>query len=72
MGRSLLVTTNGYDQNVFCSARNIAGVTVAPAAELNALSVLSSRRILVTKAALDALVASARAASRAREATATA
>jgi large subunit ribosomal protein L4 len=65
-GRSLLVATNGYDQNVFCSARNIAGVTVSPAAELNALSVLSSRRVLVTKAAMDTLVASAKAASAAR------
>jgi large subunit ribosomal protein L4 len=57
---SLLVTTAAYNRNVYCSARNIAGVSVAPAGELNALSVLNSRRILVTKAALDALVASAK------------
>lgn len=59
-GGSLLVTTAAYDQNVYRSARNIAGVSVAPANELNALSVLSSRRILVTKAALDNLVAAAK------------
>jgi large subunit ribosomal protein L4 len=72
VGQSLLVTTEGYDENVFRSARNIAGVSVSPAAELNALCLLSSRRMLVTKAALDALVNSARAASKPREATVTA
>ena len=60
---SLLVTTAGYNRNVYCSARNIAGVSVAPAAELNALSVLTSRRLLMTKAALDHLVSSAKAAN---------
>jgi large subunit ribosomal protein L4 len=59
-GDSLLVATEKYDTNVFRSARNIAGVSVSPAGELNALSVLSSRRLLVTKAALDALVESAK------------
>jgi large subunit ribosomal protein L4 len=59
-GDSLLVTTERHDANVFRSARNIAGVSVSPAGDLNALSVLSSRRLLVTKAALDALVESAK------------
>ena len=54
-GASLLVATAGYDVNVYKSARNIAGVTVSPVAELNALSVLRPRRLLVTKAALDAI-----------------
>jgi large subunit ribosomal protein L4 len=67
-GGSLLVTTEGYNRNVYRSARNIAGVSVAPAAELNALSILSSQRVLVTKAALDNLVASAKAAKGDREA----
>jgi large subunit ribosomal protein L4 len=59
-GQSLLVTTAKYDPNVYRSARNIAGVSVAPAADLNAFGVLSSRRMLVTKAALDALLESAK------------
>jgi large subunit ribosomal protein L4 len=59
-GDSLLVTTAKHDANVYRSARNIAGVSVAPAGDLNAFSVLSSRRMLVTKAALDALVESAK------------
>src|SRR3954465_1707132 len=59
-GQSLLVTTAGHDANVYRSARNIAGVSVSPAGDLNALSVLTPRRMLVTKAALDALVESAK------------
>ena len=59
-GGSLLVTTAGYDSKVYRSARNLAGVAIAPASEINAYSVLRSRRVLVTKAALDALVASAK------------
>lgn len=54
-GSSLLVATAGYDVNVYKSARNIAGVTVSPVAELNALAVLKPQRMLVTKAALDAI-----------------
>jgi large subunit ribosomal protein L4 len=60
-GESLLIATQGCDSNVYRSARNIQGVTVSPAGEINALSVLSSRRMLITKAALDALVESAKA-----------
>jgi len=52
-GLTTLVTTSGYDVNVYKSARNIGGVSVAPVAELNALAVLSPRRMLVTRAALD-------------------
>ena len=54
-GQSTLVATAGYDMNVYKSARNIQGVTVTPVAELNALSVLQPRRMLVTKEALDAI-----------------
>lgn len=55
-GSSVLVATAAYDANVYKSARNIASVTVAPAAELNAYTVLAPRRLLVTREALDALV----------------
>ncbi len=54
-GDSLLVATKEYDVNVYKSGRNIDRVSVSPAAELNALNVLSARRLLVTKAALDVL-----------------
>ncbi|MCH5372676.1 MAG: 50S ribosomal protein L4 [Planctomycetes bacterium] len=52
---STLVTTADHDVNVYKSARNIERVTVSPVSQLNALSVLQPRRMLVTKAALDAL-----------------
>jgi large subunit ribosomal protein L4 len=54
-GGSLLVTTAEHDVNVYKSARNIDRVSVSPVAGLNALSVLEPRRLLMTKAALDAL-----------------
>lgn len=54
-GHSTLVATVGYDVNVYKSARNIEQVTVSPVTELNALSVLQPRRMLVTKEALDAI-----------------
>jgi large subunit ribosomal protein L4 len=54
-GNSLLVATAKHDLNVFKSARNIDQVTVSPVSDLNALSLLSPRRVLITKAGLDAL-----------------
>lgn len=56
---SLLVAIPGLDANVYKSARNIPRVDVSPASELNALSLLSAKRLLVTKAALDQLKESA-------------
>jgi large subunit ribosomal protein L4 len=58
-GASTLVATESYDVNVYKSARNIDKVTVLPVSDLNALSVLTPRRMLVTRAALDALRAKA-------------
>jgi len=50
---SLLITTANYAPNVYKSARNIKNVTVSPASELNALNLLTSRRLLITTEALD-------------------
>ncbi len=52
-GTSTLVATAGHDVMVYKSGRNIAGVNVQPVRELNALSVLKPKRVLVTKDALD-------------------
>jgi large subunit ribosomal protein L4 len=52
---SVLIATDAHDPNVYKSARNIPGVSVAPAAELNTLSVLGARRLLITTTALDAV-----------------
>ncbi|QEG33728.1 50S ribosomal protein L4 [Bythopirellula goksoeyrii] len=58
-GESLLIATAGYSPNVYKSARNIQKVSVSPAAELNALSVLSARRLVITTEALDQLKSNA-------------
>jgi large subunit ribosomal protein L4 len=58
-GQAVLVTTSGYNPNVYKSARNIARVCVSPAGELNALAVLNARRLLMTTAAADVLKAKA-------------
>jgi len=54
-GGTMLVSTASYSPNVYKSARNIPNVSVAPAVELNALGVLSARRLLMTPEALDLL-----------------
>jgi large subunit ribosomal protein L4 len=52
---TLLIGTAGYDPNVYKSGRNIDGVQVLPAAEFNAYVVLKQKRLVLTRAALDAL-----------------
>ncbi len=52
---SLLVAVAAYDANVYKSARNLEGVSVAPVADLTALGVLRPTRLLMTCSALDAL-----------------
>ena len=53
-GIRLLVAVAEHDVNVYKSIRNLAEVSVLPVAELNALEVLRPRRLLMTRAALDA------------------
>jgi large subunit ribosomal protein L4 len=52
---TFLIGTDKYDPIVYKSARNIAGVEVLPAAEFNSYVVLRQKRLLLTRAALDAL-----------------
>jgi large subunit ribosomal protein L4 len=51
--KTVLVATAVHDTNLHKSVRNIAGVSLSPVAELNALIVLKPRRLLFTKAALE-------------------
>ena len=51
----VLIGTAGLDQNVYRSARNIEGVKVLPVAEFNCYTVLKQKRLLLTRAALEAL-----------------
>lgn len=53
---TVLIGTNGMDANVYRSARNIEGVKVLPVAEFNCYTVLRQKRLLVTKAALEAFI----------------
>ena len=50
-----LIAVDTPNVNAYKSARNIPGVSMSPVADLNALGVLSPRRMLVTRAALDAI-----------------
>ncbi len=50
--RSCLVATNGPDENVYKSARNIRKVDVLPVADLNAADIVNHRQVLFTKDAL--------------------
>jgi large subunit ribosomal protein L4 len=50
-----LLGTVGYDKNVYLSARNIRGVEILPADQFNAYTVLKQKRLVLTKAALEAL-----------------
>ncbi len=52
---TVLLTTAAYDVNVYKSGRNLENVKVLPAAELNAYTVLKHKRLVLTKAALEAL-----------------
>ncbi|MGV3483441.1 MAG: 50S ribosomal protein L4 [Planctomycetaceae bacterium] len=52
-GSTTLIATAGLDRAVYMSARNIEGVSVSSVRDLNALSVLKPRRMLVTREALD-------------------
>jgi large subunit ribosomal protein L4 len=54
-GTSCLISTAGNDPIVYKSARNIKGVQVMPASQLNAYSVLRPKRLLLTRAALEEL-----------------
>lgn len=52
-GVTTLLTTDGYDSLVYKSGRNIPGVEVRAAHDLNALDVLRPKRMVVSRAALD-------------------
>jgi large subunit ribosomal protein L4 len=54
-GTTTLITIAAADANVYKSGRNIDKVTISPVSELNALAILQPRRMLVTRAALDAI-----------------
>src|SRR5262249_41888436 len=54
-GKSCLVGLAAPNENVFKSARNIAGVEVSPTSQFNAYTVLKQKRLQLTRAALEEL-----------------
>jgi len=52
-GVSKTLATASHDRNVYLSGRNIQGLTISPVSDLNALSILRPRKLVVTKDALD-------------------
>lgn len=55
-GKTVLLTTEGVNQNVFKSARNIQGVMVLPGADLNAFALLRQRHLVITVAELSRIL----------------
>jgi len=53
---TVLIGTAGLDLNIYKSARNIEGVKVLPAGEFNCYTVLKQKRLVLTRAALEALL----------------
>lgn len=54
-GETCLISTDGVDRNVYLSARNIEGVDILPAHQLNAFALLRHKRLLLTRQALESL-----------------
>ena len=52
---SCLLAIEQYDGNIWKSVRNVAGLRLSPAQDLNAYDLLRQRCLVVTKAALDQL-----------------
>ena len=55
--RAVLLAIPKYNQNVWLSARNLEEMSVRPVQELNAYDVVKHKNLLLTREALDALVA---------------
>jgi len=56
-GRGLMLIVDKKDPALLRAARNVAGLCIADAGEVNAWTLLAAKKVLFTKSALDALVA---------------
>lgn len=55
-GGSVLIATDGLQQVVWKSARNISGVQVLPVADLNAYALLRNRSLVISVSAMDSIL----------------
>ncbi|WP_424245691.1 large subunit ribosomal protein L4 [Elusimicrobium posterum] len=53
--KPLVLTTSNTDSKVSLSMRNISGVSLMPATDINAYVVLNSSKVIITKEALDVM-----------------
>jgi large subunit ribosomal protein L4 len=51
--RSVLIATQGLDRNTYLGARNIKKAVIKPARDINAYDVLSTRTMVISKAAFE-------------------
>lgn len=54
-GQTVLIATNGHNPLVYKSGRNIAGVSVMAAGDLNAYAILRVKNVVVDKAAMESI-----------------
>jgi large subunit ribosomal protein L4 len=59
INRSVLIATESPDRNLLLSTRNIPAAAIKPAREINAYDILTCRTLLLTKSALEGLLAAA-------------
>ncbi len=52
-GQTKTLAIGGLDRNVYLSGRNIEGLVISPVADLNALTVLRPKKLVMTREALD-------------------
>ncbi len=58
--RSVLIATDGLDRNLYLSARNIDKAEIKPAVELSAQDIVTKRTMVMTRAALEGVLKTAR------------
>ncbi len=63
LGKSILLGTADYDQNVYLSARNIDRVNIAEVRNFNAYDVLRHKNLVLSKEALNSLIEKRKAAA---------
>ncbi len=50
-----LLALEGHDKNIWLSSRNIEGLQVLPASDLNSYQLLHQKKLIITKSALDSI-----------------
>lgn len=56
INRSCLLATDGRDENIYLSSRNLPDLTVRPAGDLNAFDIATRLKMLVTREAMQTLM----------------